>query len=166
MTPIYVDYVPRWVPMISGLLIVGGAWFGGNVAHLDLRTNISFVVGLFGVLVVAIFFQGRYYWRGQVRSLETDGMRYEALTSVWIGAGRRIGFAATEAKNWASRAGAPSASGDKPIPSAIRFSVRGEKLELSLINPERLDLDALTSLNPVWFKTLRRENPGLQARLK
>jgi hypothetical protein len=162
MTPIYVDYVPRWVPIVSGLLIVGGVWFGGNVAHFGPQTTTTFAIGLFGALIVVIFFQGRYYWRGQIKSLKSDGMRYEALTSVWIGAGRRIAFAATEAKNWSTKAGTPAPDGTKPRPSAIQFSVRGEKLELSLINPQRLDLDALTTLNPAWFRKLRTDNPALK----
>jgi hypothetical protein len=90
MRAIYVDYVPRWVPVVSGLLIVAGAWFGGNLAHFDLQTTTTFAIFLFGALIVLVFFQGRYYWRGQIKTLSTDGMRYEALTSVWIGAGRRL----------------------------------------------------------------------------
>ena len=163
MKPIYVDYVPRWVPVVAGLLITAGAWFGGNIAHLDIRTNIGFVIGLFGALIVAIFFQGRYYWRGQVKTLSSDGMRYEAVTSVWIGPGRHVAFTPTEAKDWGVKAGAPAPDGRTPLPSAIRFAVRSEKLVLSLINPERLDLDALSSLNPSWFKALRRDHPGLKS---
>lgn len=163
MKPIFVDYVPRWVPVVSGLLIVIGAWFGGNVARFDVQTVTTFAIGLFGALIVAVFFQGRYYWRGQVKMLSTDGMRYEVLTSVWIGSGRRIGFTATEAKGWNVKAGTPAPDGTKPRPSAITFTVQGEKFELSLINPVRLDLDALTALNPAWFNKLRRDYPTLKS---
>jgi hypothetical protein len=163
MRPIYVDYVPRWVPIVSGLLIVVGAWFGGNLAHFDLQTTTSFAIFLLGALVVAVFFQGRYYWRGQIKSLSADGMRYEALTSVWIGMGRRFAFAPTEARGWASKAGPPSADGSKPLPAAIGFTVRGEKLSISLINPKLLDLDALGAINPAWFHKLRADFPGLKS---
>ena len=90
MRPIFVDYVPRWVPIVAGLLIVFGAWFGGNLAHFDMQTTTTFAIGLLGALIVAIFFQGRYYWRGQIKALGSDGMRYEAVTSVWVCAGRQV----------------------------------------------------------------------------
>jgi hypothetical protein len=162
MRAIYVDYVPRWVPVVSGLLIVAGAWFGGNLAHFDLQTTTTFAIFLFGALIVLVFFQGRYYWRGQIKTLSTDGMRYEALTSVWIGAGRRLAFAPTEAKNWTSKAGTPQPDGSKPPPSAIGFTVRGEKMSISLVNPQALDLDALSAINPAWFHKLRSDYPGLK----
>ena len=163
MRPIYSDYVPRWVPMVAGALIVFGAWFGGNIAHLDLQFTTTAAIFLLGLLIVVIFFQGRYYWRGQIKTVSTDGMRYEAVTSVWVGPGRRIAFAATEAKNWMSKTGAVGPDGTRALPSAIGFTLRGEKMSISLVNPEQLDLDAMSGLNPAWFHKLRSDYPALKS---
>jgi hypothetical protein len=163
MRPIYVDYVPRWVPIVAGLLIVFGAWFGGNIAHLPLQTSTTLAIGLLGALIVAIFFQGRYYWRGQIKSLSTDGMRYVALTSVWIGAGRQLGFTPTEAKNWTAKAGTPGSDATNPRPSIVGFSLHGEKLQLNFLNPTLVDIDALSAINPAYFSKLRRDYPGLRS---
>lgn len=163
MRPIYVDYVPRWVPVVSGLMIVAATWFGGNAARLDPQTTAALAIGLFGALIVAIFFQGRYYWRGQIKTLSTDGMRYEGLTSVWVGPGRRFAFAPTEAKSWTSKTGTPAPDGSRPLPSAIGFTLRGEKMSLSLINPRKLDLEGLSAINPAWFHKLRGDYPALKS---
>lgn len=161
MSAIFVDYVPRWVPVAAGALIVIGAWFGGTLAQLGAETTALLATALFCAVFVLVFFQGRYYWRGQVKSLATDGMRYEAVTSVWIGKGRRILFVPTEARAWTIKDGPPGADGRR-APRAIRFAVRDESLELNLTNPEIFDIEALSGLNPAWFRKARAEHllPG------
>ncbi len=163
MKPIFVDTVPRWVPIVSAVLIVAGVWFGANVSHFEPQVSVSLAIGLAGALLVLVFFQGRYYWRGQIAELSSDGMRYEARTTVWLGPGRRLAFAATEAKSWTAKAGAPGGNGTVDAPSAIRFQLRGEPMELSLVNPKRLDLESLSALNPAYFQKLRADYPRLKS---
>jgi hypothetical protein len=45
----------------------------------------------------------------------------------------------------------------------VRFTVRGEQLELNLINPKLLDLDAVSAINPAWFAKLRMDHPALKS---
>jgi len=161
MKVIFSDPTPRWVPFVAAVLILAGVWFGANLNHVDPNFTIDLVVGLLGVLVVALFFQGRYYWTGQVASLASDGMRYEAVTSIWIGSGRRISFAATEAKQWTAKAGS-AAPGARPELSTVRFSVRGSPLVLNFTNPKVADLAALTAINPAFFAKAKGDYTNLK----
>ncbi|HEX4298289.1 MAG TPA: hypothetical protein VHZ56_09715 [Devosia sp.] len=162
MKLLFADPTPRWVPFVAALLILGGVWFGANLSRFPITFTIDLVVGLAGVLLVALFFQGRYYWTGQVLRLSGDGMKYEIVTSVWIGAGRRIGFAATEAKEWSAKGGNPAASG-RPELASVHFRVRGARLAMNFAGPKVIDLGGLSAINPAFFAKLRRDYPGLKS---
>jgi hypothetical protein len=115
-------------------------------------------VGLACVLFVLIFFQGRYYWKDQVQEVRGDGEYFEALTSVWVGAGKRIAFAPHEASGWVAR----PRSGKPGELSTIAFTAKGTPLELSFVNPKRVDVAGLGALAPEFFAGVGRNYPAFR----
>jgi hypothetical protein len=110
------------------------------------------------VLFVLIFFQGRYYWRDQVATITGDGEYYEAVTSIWVGRGKRISFAPHETDGWVARP-----KGGKPGElSTIAFKAKGTPLELSFVNPKLVDAEGLTALAPGFFAQVARDYPAFR----
>lgn len=165
MKLIYWDYTPRWVPFVAAALIVVGVWFGGVWDNFDFAFISRFAVGLACVLFVLIFFQGRYYWKNQVDKLSTnDGEYYEAATTIWVGRGKRISFGPHEATGWSATASPSRKAGEAPQLSAITFKVKGQQLEMSLVNPRLVDFEALSAINPAYFAKLKADYPALASK--
>lgn len=162
MRPIFADPTPRWVPFTAAAMIVVFSWVGAIWEGFDFAAVTKFDVGLACVLFVAIFFQGRFFWKGQVDRLNGDGTRYEAVTSIWVGRGRRIAFTPGEARNWTATASGTNKDGSARL-STVKFEVKGQTLEMSFLNPKLVDLEALTSLNPAYFAKVRADYPALKS---
>jgi len=159
---IFADPTPRWVPFAAVAMIVVGAWIAAIWQDFDFATVTRLDVGLACVLFVAIFFQGRYYWKGQVDHITGDGEYYEAVTSIWVGRGKRIAFGPHEATNWTATASGTSKEG-APRLSMVKFDVKGQTLEMSFLNPKLVDLEALTALNPGYFAKVIADYPALKS---
>ena len=159
----FADPTPRWVPFTAAALIVLGVWIGGVWENVDFAFITKFAVGLACVLFVLIFFQGRYYWKGQVAELKGDGEYYEALTSIWVGSGKRVSFGPHEARDW-TETGSGTRKDDEPAKAGtIHFTVNAREYDLSFVNPKVVDLDGLTALNPGYFAKLRADYPALKS---
>jgi hypothetical protein len=159
MKVIFADPTPRWVPFAAAALIVVGVWGALVWQNLDIVFPTRFAVGLGSVLFVAIFFQGRFYWKDEVAKLtSTDGGGYQATTAIWVGRGKVVSFGAQEAKDWSASA----KSGTPEELSSVKFSVRGTPLAMSFVNPKRVDLAGLSALNPEFFAKLAAEYPTLK----
>ena len=162
MKTIFADPTPRWVPFTAAALIVIGVWVGGVWDNFDFATTTRFAVGLACVLFVLIFFQGRYFWKDQVdRITATDGEYYEAVTSIWVGRGKRVAFGAHEATEWTARQRTTGKAGEPPQLGTISFSVKGKRLEMSFINPKVVDVEGLSALNPDYFTKVKADYPAL-----
>jgi hypothetical protein len=159
---IFADPTPRWVPFTAAAMIVIFSWIGAIREGFDFATVTKFEVGLACVLFVAIFFQGRYFWKGQVDHVSGDGEYFEAVTSIWVGSGKRIAFGPHEATNWTATATSSGKDG-APRLSMVKFDVKGQTLEMSFLNPKVVDLDALTAINPGYFAKVKADYPGLQS---
>ena len=162
MKLIFADPTPRWVPFVAVAMIVVGAWIAAIWQGFEFATVTRLDVGLACVLFVAIFFQGRYYWKGQVDTITGDGEYYEAATSIWVGRGKRVAFGPHEATNWTTTA-ASSSKDDTPRLSTVKFDVKGQTLEMSFLNPKRVDLEALTAMNPAYFAKVLADYPALKS---
>jgi hypothetical protein len=163
MKLIFSDPTPRWVPFVAVAMIVILSWVAAIWEGFDFATTTRFSVGLACVLFVLIFFQGRFFWKGQVDRLSGADGRYEALTSIWVGRGRRIPFAANEATNWTARTSGTRKEDGKPKLSTIAFDVKGHTLEMSFLNPALVDLDALSAINPGYFAKVKADFPWLKS---
>jgi hypothetical protein len=164
MKVIFADPTPRWVPFTAAALIVLGVWFAGVWENFEFVFISKFAVGLACVLFVAIFFQGRFYWKGQVdRLTSNDGEYFEATTSIWVGRGKRIAFGPHEATDWTATARSSSKAGEPPELGTIYFTVKGKRLEMSFINPKIVDLEALSALNPEYFAKVKADYPQLKS---
>jgi len=161
MKLIFSDPTPRWVPFAAAAMIVVIGWFTAVWQGFEFQTTTKFFVGLAYVLFVLIFFQGRFFWKGQVDRLSGGDGRYEAVTSIWVGRGKRIAFDAAEATNWTSRTSGVRKEDGKPKLSTIAFDVKGQTLELSFLNPALVDLDGLTAMNPGYFAKVKADFPWL-----
>ncbi len=82
---------------------------------------------------------------------------YEAVTSVWVGEGRRVRFAPHETAGWVARA----KSGGKEL-STIAFKANGQPLELSFLNPKLVNVSALSGMQPIFFAQIKRDYPDLK----
>ena len=162
MKLIYADPTPRWVPFVAAAMIVIFTWVPAVWEGYDFATVTRVSVGIACVLFVAIFFQGRYFWKGQVDHISGDGEYYEAVTSIWVGRGKRIAFGPHETSNWTAKA---SGSGKEGAPklSTVKFDVKGQTLEMSFLNPKRVDLEALTAINPGYFAKVLADYPALKS---
>jgi hypothetical protein len=158
MKTVFADPTPRWVPFVAAAMIVIGVWIAGVWDGFDFPFVTRFAVGLACVLFVLIFFQGRYYWKDQVQEVRGDGEYFEALTSVWVGRGKRISFAPHEASGWVAR---PRSEKPEDL-STIAFKAKGTPLELSFVNPKRVDVAALSQLAPEFFGEVRRDYPSFK----
>lgn len=159
MKVIFADPTPRWVPFAAAGLIVVGVWGALVWQSLAIEFPTKFAVGLGCVLFVAIFFQGRFYWKDEVATLtSTDGEFYQATTAIWVGRGKTVSFGAAETKDWS----ASPKSGKPGELSSVKFTVKRTPLELSFINPKRVDLVGLSALNPQFFAKLQAEYPALK----
>jgi hypothetical protein len=157
---IFADPTPRWVPFTAAAMIVVFSWAGAIWEGFDFASTTKFDVGLACVLFVAIFFQGRFFWKGQVDHLSGDGTSYEAVTSIWVGRGKRIAFTPGQATNWTATAASTNKDGS-PRLSTVKFDVKGQTLEMSFLNPKLVDLDALTAINPGYFAKVKADYPAL-----
>jgi len=162
MKLIFSDPTPRWVPFIAAAMIVAGVWVAGVWNGIDFLLITKLAVGLACVLFVLIFFQSRFFWKGQVASLSGDGERFEAVTAVWIGRGKRIAFNRMEAKDWTASASTAQPPGEKPKLGTVKFTVRGTPLDLSFVNPKRIDVAGLTALSPGYWARVRADYPTLK----
>lgn len=164
MKLIYWDYTPRWVPFVAAAMIVIAVWFGGIWQGGDFVFISKLSVGLACVLFVAIFFQGRYYWKDQVDKLSTnDGEYYEATTMMWVGRGKRISFGPQEATEWTATAGSPGKAGEPAKLSTVKFTVKGKTYDLSFLNPKLVDLEALSAINPGYWAKVKADYPALKS---
>ena len=157
MRVVFDDPTPRWVPFATIALICVMTWGYGIYEDFEFAATTIFSIGLFVVLFVAIFLQGWMYWRDSVARLSLDGDHIEAVTMRWVGPGRRLRFEAHEVTDWH----AVTKAGQAGKLASIDFKVRGEKLSLSMNDPRVLDLEALSTLAPEFFASLRREYPHL-----
>jgi hypothetical protein len=159
---IFADPTPRWVPFTAAALIVIGVWVGGVWDNVEFVLISKIAVGLASVLFVLIFFQGRYYWKGQVeRITATDGEYFEAAKKIWVGRGNRYAFGPHEATGWVARPSSGRKAGQPATLGSIAFSVKGKPLELSFVNPKAVDLAGLSALNPVFFARVKADYPAL-----
>jgi hypothetical protein len=161
MKLIYWDYTPRWVPFAAAAMIVIGVWIGGVWDNFEFATTTRFAVGLACVLFVLIFFQGRYFWKGQVDKITGDGEYFEAVTSIWVGRGKRIAFGPHEATEWTAKPSSSRKEGEPEKLSTVSFKVKGQTLEMSFLNPKVIDLEALSAMNPGYFAKLKADYPAL-----
>ena len=158
MKPIYADPTPRWVPFATVGIIVALVWGGSVWQNMDIQFATQFSAGLGIVLLVLVMLQGRLFWRDQVASVSSDGAVFEAVTSVWVGEGRRVRFAPHETSAWVARA----RSGSKEL-STIAFKANGQPLELSFLNPQLVDVPALSRMQPIFFAQMKRDYPDLKS---
>ena len=163
MKLIYWDYTPRWVPFVAAAMIVIGVWVAGVWQDADFVFISKFAVGLACVLFVAIFFQGRYYWKNQVDKLfSNDGEYFEATTMMWVGRGKRIAFGPAEATDWTASAGSAKA-GEPAKLSTVKFTVKGKTYDLSFLNPKIVELEALSAINPGYWAKVKADYPALKS---
>lgn len=158
MRTVFADPTPRWVPFATAAVIVACVWGGSIWQNLEFGFATQFAAGLAVFLLLLILLQGRLFWRDQIALLGSDGQSFEALTSTWVGTGRRVRFAPHETSNWVARA----RTGSKEL-SSIAFKAKGEALELSLLSPRQVDLGALSQMQPIFFAQLKRDYPGLKS---
>ena len=163
MNLLFADPTPRWVPFTAAALIVLGVWFGGVWQNFDFVLITKFAVGLACVLFVLIFFQGRFFWKGQVAELRGDGEYYEAITSIWVGRGKRVAFGPQEATDWAASGGTTRKAGEPARLGTIHFSVKGKVYDLSFVNPKRVDAAGLAAINPGYFAKVKADYPAFQS---
>ncbi len=163
MKTVFWDYTPRWVPFVAAAMVVVGVWVGGVWDNFEFAGTTKFAVGLACVLFVAIFFQGRYYWKNQVDRLSTsDNENYELTTMMWVGRGKRVAFGAHEATGWSASA-ATTKPGEPAKLSRIVFSVRGQEFDMSFVNPKAIDLEGLTAINPDYFAKVKADYPAFKS---
>ena len=162
MKTVFADPTPRWVPFTAAAMIVVGVWVATVWQNFDFAFATKFAVGLACVLFVLIFFQGRYFWKDQVDRISGDGEYFEAVTTRWVGRGKRVAFGPHEATNWTTTA-ASSSKDDTPRLSTVKFDVKGQTLEMSFLNPKRVDLEALTAMNPAYFAKVLADYPALKS---
>ena len=158
MKPVFADPTPRWVPFATAGAIVACVWGGSVWQNMELSFATQFSLGLAVFLLVLILLQGRLFWRDQVASVESDGANFSALTSTWVGNGRRVSFAPHETSGWAAR----PKSGGKEL-SSIVFKANGQALELSFLNPKLVDVAALSAMQPIFFAQMKRDYPDLKS---
>ena len=163
MKLLFADPTPRWVPFVAAAMIVIGVWVASIWNGYDFATITRFSVGLACVLFVLIFFHGRYFWKGQVAKLSGEGSRYEAVTSIWVGRGKRVPFTPFEATNWRATTRNTSKDGAPKELATIYFTVKGQDYEMSFVNPKLVDLDALSALEPGFFAKLRTDYRALKS---
>ena len=161
MKTIFSDPTPRWVPFTAAALIVIGVWVAGVWDSFDFLFISKFAVGLACVLFVLIFFQGRFFWKGQVAELKGDGEYFEAVTSIWVGRGKRIAFGPHEAVDWTATASSTRKDGEPAKLGTIHFTVKGRVYDLSFVNPKVVDLDGLSAINPGYFAKVKADYPAL-----
>lgn len=159
MTIVFDDPTPRWVPFVAAAMIVIGVWASSVWSSFDFVFASQFAVGLGCVLFVLIFFQGRFYWKDQVtRVTSTDGEFYQATISIWVGRGKTVAFVPHETRNWVAR----PRSGKPSELSTIAFTAKGTPLELSFVNPKRVDVAGLSGLNPEFFARVKTDYPAFK----
>ena len=163
MKLIFADPTPRWVPFTAAAMIVVGVWFGGVWQGVDFAFISRFAVGLACVLFVLIFFQGRYFWKDQVDHIRGDGEYYEAVTSIWVGRGKRVAFGPHEATGWTARPRSTTKAGEPEQLGVVAFKAKGVPLEMSFVNPKLVDLEALTAMNPAYFAKVKADYPTLKS---
>jgi hypothetical protein len=162
MRLIFSDPTPRWVPFAAVILIVGGVWFASVWQNFEFAFATKFALGLAVVLFIGIFLQGRLFWTGQVDQLHGDGTRYEALTSIWVGRGKRISFTAADISDWTATAASVKA-GEPAKPSTVYFTAGTKRLDLSFTNPKLVDMDGLTAMNPAYWAKVKADYPALKS---
>lgn len=159
MKTVFADPTPRWVPFATAAVIVACVWGGSVWQNLELGFATQFSAGLAVFLLLLILLQGRLFWRDQIATLGSDGQSFEALTSTWVGNGRRVRFAPHETSEWKAR----PKSGSKEL-SSIAFKANGQALELSFLNPKLVDVAALSQMQPIFFAQVKRDYPDLKSR--
>ncbi len=158
MKLVFSDPTPRWVPFATAGLIVACVWGGSVWQQFDLVFATQFSAGLAVLLLIGILLQGRLFWRDQIDRLSSDGSRFEAVTSVWVGSGRTVSFLPHETSDWVARA----KSGSKDL-SSVAFRANGQALELSFLNPKLVDVQAISAMQPVFFAGVKRDYPDLKS---
>ena len=162
MKTIFADPTPRWVPFAASAMIVVGVWVVGVWQDFNVAETTRIAVGLACILFVLIFFQGRYYWKGQVDHITaTDGEYFEAVTSIWVGRSKRVAFGAHETRDWTATPSSSRKPGEPQKLSTISFTAKGQKLEMSFLNPTIVDLAGLSALNPDYFAKVQADYPTL-----
>lgn len=157
MPLVYSDATAKWVPFAVVAAIVVCVW--GGLVWQQLNFALANTVALWaaGILLVGVLLQGWVYWNDQVETLRFDGSTAEVLTMRWVGWGKRLSFTPAEATGWRSIA----RHSDDTALSSVTFNVRGKPLSLSMLAPQRVELEGLSRLNPEFFERLKADYPGL-----
>ena len=163
MKPIFSDPTPRWVPFAAVILIVGGVWFASVWQNLEFAFATKFALGLAVVLFIGIFLQGRLFWTGQVDQLRGDGQRYEAVTSIWVGRGKRVSFTAADVSDWTATASSTRKEGEPAKLGSVYFTAGSKRLDLGFVNPKLVDVDGLTAMNPGYWAKVKADYPALKS---
>ena len=125
---------------------------------MDIVFATQFAVGLAVLLLVLVLLQGRLFWRDQVDHVSAGGGSFTAVTSTWVGTGRTVSFAPHETSDWVAR----PKSGSKEL-SSVAFKAKGQALELSFLSPKRVDLAAISAMQPIFFAGVKRDYPELKS---
>jgi len=157
MPLVYSDATAKWVPFAAVAAIVVCVW--GRLVWEQLNFALANTVALWTavILLVGVLLQGWVYWKDQVETLRFDGSTAEVLTMRWVGWGKRFSFTPDEATGWRSIA----RHSDDTALSSVTFNVRGKPLSLSMLSPQRVELEALSRLNPEFFERLKADYPAL-----
>lgn len=160
MTLIFADRTARWVPFVTVALIVAFTWGRIVWENLEIGFATEFCLWFGLVLLTGVFAQGWLYWKGQVETLSVEGGRFEAKTMRWVGWGKRHAFAPGDATGWRTIA----KSSDVSVLGSIEFTVHGQALSLSMLNPQVVNLDGLSALAPEFFAKVKADYPNLVSR--
>jgi hypothetical protein len=159
LKPVFADPTAAWVPFATAGAIVAVTW--GSIVWNDLSFGFATQMagGLGLLLLVGILLQGRLYWRGEIAELRSDGSSFAASTSTWVGRGRTVAFQPHETSGWVARA----KTGSTTELSSVAFETKGQKLEMSFLNPQLIDLAGLSQAQPIFFAQLKRDYPTLKS---
>jgi hypothetical protein len=155
----FADRTAKWVPFVTVAAIVAVTWGGIVWENLEFGFANAFALWLAVALLVCVFLQGWAYWTDQVETLSLDGGRAEARLMRWVGWGKRVYFTAPETSEWTV---VPKSSEPTKL-AFINFRVGKQKLSLSLLSPQTVDWDALSTLAPEFFAQVRADYPAVIA---
>jgi hypothetical protein len=157
LKPVFADPTARWVPFATAGVIVAATWGGIVWNEMAFGFATQMAIGLAIALLIGILLQGRLYWRGEIAELRSDGTSFEASTSTWVGRGRLMTFRPHETSGWVAR----PKTGSTTELSSVAFETKGQKLEMSFLNPQLIDLAVLSQAQPIFFAQLKRDYPTL-----
>ncbi len=157
----FADRTAKWAPFALVVVVMGIIWGTTVWDQQDVELANILAVSIGGLMLVGIFLQGWAFWRGEVETLATDGQQVEIRTARWVGWGRRLSFAAEQMTGWAAEAKSQEKATDTKVLARVSFVVDREKLWMSMLAPQVVDLEALSRLAPAFFAQLRLDYPAL-----